>query len=113
MQKPEKETAMARMVVIYPTPKDIEAFDRHYFNIHVPLTKALLGLRRYEVNAGPVATLLGAGPIHRIGVLYFDDMAALRAAFASPEGQAAAADRRLFAPDDSGVQMFLFEEREV
>ena len=28
---------MARMVVIYRTPKNVEAFDRHYFGIHVPL----------------------------------------------------------------------------
>ena len=104
---------MARMVVIYPTPKDVEAFDRHYFEIHIPLAKKLPGLRKYEISDGPVATLVGASAIHRIGTLYFDDMAALQKAFSSPQGQAAGADRRLFAPDDSGVQMFLFENREV
>lgn len=101
---------MARMIVIYPTPKDVAAFDAHYFNIHVPLAQKMPGLRRYEVNAGPVTVLLGSGPIHRIGILYFDDMTALQAAFASHEGQAAAADRKLYAPDDSGLQMYLFEE---
>jgi hypothetical protein len=56
---------------------------------------------------------VGAGPIHRIWVLCLYDMAALRTAFASREGQDAAADRRLYAPDDSGVQMFFFDERDV
>ncbi|WP_432721139.1 EthD family reductase [Jeongeupia wiesaeckerbachi] len=101
------------MVVIYPTPKNVEAFDRHYFDIHVPLAKKLPGLRKYEVSDGRIATPAGAANIHRIGTLYFDDLAAIEKAFASAEGQAAAADRRLFAPDDSGVQMFLFDDREV
>ncbi|WFP75805.1 EthD family reductase [Mesorhizobium sp. WSM4906] len=104
---------MALMVVIYPTPKDVQAFDRHYFEIHVPLAKKLPGLRRYEVSDGPVVTPVGASGIHRIGTLYFDDLAALERAFASPEGKAAGVDRRIYAPDDSGVQMFLFDNKEV
>jgi uncharacterized protein (TIGR02118 family) len=104
---------MARMVVIYRTPKDVEAFDRHYFGIHVPLAKKLPGLRRYEISSGAIATPAGSSDVFRIGTLYFDDLAALKEAFASPEGQAAGADRQIFAPDDSGVQMFLFDNREV
>lgn len=104
---------MARMMVIYRTPQDIEAFDRHYFDIHIPLAKTLPGLRKYEISHGPIATPAGFPDIHRIGTLHFDDLAAIKAAFASPEGQAAAADRRLFAPDGSGVQMYLFGSRDV
>lgn len=104
---------MARMVVIYPTPKDIEAFDRHYFDIHIPLARKIPGLRKYEINAGPVVVPVGIPGIHRIGTVQFDDLAALEAGFLSPEGRAAAADRRLYAPDGSGVQMLIFEEREV
>src|ERR1700730_2162404 len=102
---------MARMVVIYRTPKNVEAFDRHYFEIHVPLAKKIPGLRKYEVSDGPIATPVGTSDVHRIGTLHFDDLAAIEKAFASPEGQASGADRRLFAPDDSGVQMFLFDNR--
>jgi uncharacterized protein (TIGR02118 family) len=104
---------MARMVVIYRTPKDIEAFDRHYFEIHVPLARKLPGLRKYEISDGPIATPAGPSDVYRIGTLHFDDLAALEKAFASPQGRAAGADRRLFAPDDSGVQMFLFESRDA
>jgi len=104
---------MARMVVIYRTPKNVEAFDRHYFEIHVPLAKKIPGLRKYEVSDGTIATPVGTSDVYRIGTLYFDDLAAIEKAFASPEGQAARTDRRLFAPDDSGVQMFLFDNREV
>jgi uncharacterized protein (TIGR02118 family) len=106
-------TAMAQMVVIYRTPKDTEAFNRHYFGIHVPLAKRIPGLRKYEVSEGPIATPGGVSGIHLIGTLHFDDLSAIRTAFASVEGQAAATDRRRFAPDGSGVQMFLFDDREV
>jgi len=104
---------MARMVVIYRTPKNVEAFDRHYFEIHVPLAKRIPGLRKYEVSDGPIATPVGAPDVHRIGTLYFDDLAAIERAFSSAEGQAAGADRRLFAPDDSAVRMFLFASKAV
>jgi len=101
------------MVVIYRTPKNVEAFDRHYFEVHVPLAKKLPGLRKYEISQGPIAVLAGSSDVYLIGTLHFDDLAAMKKAFASPEGQAAAADRRVYAPDETGVQMFLFEDREV
>ena len=104
---------MAQMIVIYRTPKNVEAFDRHYFEIHVPLAKKIPGLRKYEVSEGPIATPLGTSNVHRIGTLYFDNLAAIETAFGSAEGRAAGTDRRLFAPDDSDVQMFLFDNREV
>jgi uncharacterized protein (TIGR02118 family) len=104
---------MARMVVIYRTPKDIEAFDRHYFDIHVPLAKKLPGLRKYEISRGPVTVLAGSPDVYLIGTVHFDNLDAMKQAFASPEGRAAAADRQIYAPDDSGVQMFLFDNKEV
>ena len=46
-----------------------------------------------------------------IAVLRFDDLAALQAAFASPEGKAAAADLANFA--GGGADLFISETREV
>lgn len=102
---------MAHMVVIYKTPKDKAAFDRHYFGVHVPLTKKLPGLRKYEVSHGPIVSPTGASDIHLVATLYFDDLAAIKRAFESPEGQAAGADRRIFAPDNANVLMLLFDNR--
>jgi uncharacterized protein (TIGR02118 family) len=104
---------MAQMVVIYNTPKDPAAFDRHYFEIHVPLAKKLAGLRSYEVSTGPVATISGGFSVHLIATLHFDDLAAIQDAFASPEGQACREDRMIFAPDETDFKMFLFDDREV
>lgn len=104
---------MARMIVIYKTPKDPAAFDRHYFGTHVPLAKKLPGLRKYEVSQGPIATPASGPGIHFVATLHFDSLASIRAAFAGAEGQACAADRRIFAPDDADVLMLLFDDREV
>ena len=102
---------MARLVVMYKTPKDPVAFDRYYFSTHVPIAKKISGLRKYEVSQGPVVTPAGPSGFHLVATLYFDDMAAIQRAFASPEGQAAAADVQAFAT--GGVDMFLFDNREV
>ena len=104
---------MAHMVVVYKKPKDVEAFERHYFSKHIPLAKALPGLRKYEVSHGPIMSPFGPSDAYLIGTLYFDDMAAIREAFASEAGQACAADRREFAPDPSTFQTFLFDNKEV
>ena len=102
---------MARMVVIYKTPKNPAAFDEHYFNVHIPLAKDLPGLKSYEVSKGPIVALAGATDTYLIGTLHFDSLAAIKGAFASECGRACAADRRVLAPDDKDVQMFLFEDQ--
>jgi uncharacterized protein (TIGR02118 family) len=104
---------VALLTVIYRTPKDAAAFDEHYFETHIPLAKQIPGLRKYEVSQGPISSVAGGGDFHLVANLYFDDMAAIQSAFASPEGQAAGADRLVFAPDDADVIMLLFETREV
>lgn len=104
---------MARMVVIYRTPTDPQAFDAHYFNVHIPLAKKLPGIRKYEVSRRPILTPAGDPEPYLIGTLYFDDLDAIRTAFATPEGRACAADRRNLAPNDDDVQMYLFDAAEV
>jgi uncharacterized protein (TIGR02118 family) len=80
----------ARFLALYETPPDHEAFDRHYHEIHIPLLRQLPGLRRYSV--GRDLTSLHGAPYYLVAELEWDTMDELRAAFASPEGQATAAD---------------------
>lgn len=105
--------ATARMVVIYKRPADPEAFDAHYFDVHVPLAKKLPGLLKYEVSRGPIASPVGDPDTYLVGTLYFDDLATMRAAFATPEGRACAADRKVLARNDADIQMYLFEAAAV
>ena len=102
---------MARLVVMYGTPKDPGAFDRYYFATHVPLAKQIPGLRKYEVSRGAIGTPAGPARFHLIATLHFDDMKAVQSAFASPQGQAAAADVAKFAT--GGVEMIVFDSAEI
>jgi uncharacterized protein (TIGR02118 family) len=102
---------MAQLVVMYKTPIDPAAFDKYYFEKHVPIAKKIRGLRKYEVSKGPVATPFGPSAYHLVAILEFDDLAAIQVAFASTEGQAAAADVQTFAT--GGVELFMFDTRNV
>jgi uncharacterized protein (TIGR02118 family) len=102
---------MARLVVMYGTPNDADAFDRYYFASHVPLAKKIPGLRKYEVSRGVVASPAGPAKFHLIATLHFDDMKAIQDAFASPQGQAAAADVATFAT--GGADMMFFDSAEI
>ena len=105
------ERPLADLVVLYKTPKDPAAFDKYYFETHIPLAKTIPGLRKYRVTKGPVATPAGPSPLHLIATLSFDSMADIAKAFASAEGQATAADVPKFA--SGGVDMHFAETTEV
>ena len=96
---------------MYKTPQDTAAFDKHYAEKHIPLAKKIPGLRQYAVSNGAVATPAGPSGYHLVAVLQFDDMAAIQKAFASAEGQAAAADDQTFAT--GGADMFIFDSKDV
>ena len=102
---------MAKLLVLYKTPTDAAAFDQYYAETHIPIAKKLPGLRGYEISRGPVASPGGDSGIHLIATLTFDNVAAIQAAFASPEGQAAGADVQKFAT--GGADMLMFETAEA
>lgn len=102
---------MARLLVMYKTPHDAAAFNKHYFEKHVPIAKTIPGLRKYEVSQGPVVSPMGGSNYHLVAILHFDDVGAIQNAFGSAEGQAAVADVQSFAT--GGADIFLFDSREV
>ena len=102
---------MAQVVVTYKTPKDPAAFDKYYAETHTPLAKKMPGLRKLQISQGAVATPAGPSGIYLIATLTFDSMAAVGAAFASPEGKATAGDLPNFA--SGGVDIVFFDTRDV
>jgi uncharacterized protein (TIGR02118 family) len=85
---PAKSTA--RFLVMYDVPSDVDAFERHYNDIHIPLAKQLPGLLRYTRSHEP-SPVVGE-PCYLVVMLDWADMAALEAAFTSEIGQLTAKD---------------------
>jgi uncharacterized protein (TIGR02118 family) len=86
------------IVVIYKRP-DLtqEDFRRYLQEIHAPLAKNLPGLRKYVqnfVSADPARNPPGWDAVVE---LYFDNRAAMEAAWASPQGAVSDADLPAFA----------------
>jgi uncharacterized protein (TIGR02118 family) len=101
----------AQLLVLYNQPTDPGAFEAYYFGTHVPIAKRIPKLRKYTVNRGQLAAAAGEPPYFLVAILEFDSMADLQAAFASPEGQAAAGDVPNFAT--GGVTMLMYEAQDV
>ncbi len=84
------------MVVLYRrsdlTPCE---FRRHLQDVHAPLARNLRGLRAYKQNH-VVPDPKRNPEWDAIVELYFDDWAAMEAAWASPQGKASDADLPLF-----------------
>ena len=81
---------MVRFLVLWETPEDPAAFERHYRDVHIPLARKQSGLRRYTI--GRLATPIRGESYYWIAELEWDDMDALQKAFQSPEGRATAQD---------------------
>jgi uncharacterized protein (TIGR02118 family) len=80
---------------------------------HVPLTKALPGLRKYTVLEVMPDPLTGAKPSYNmVTEIWFDDADAYRRAFTSPEVETAIADVVNFS-DFSKTVTLISEELEI
>ena len=80
----------ARLLVLWEQPSDPEAFEQHYREVHVPIARKLPGLRSYRLSH-QVNAVRGES-CYMVATLTWDTPEDLRTAFASPEGQATAAD---------------------
>ncbi|HUL43513.1 MAG TPA: EthD family reductase [Bacteroidota bacterium] len=89
---------MVKIIALYRNPSDAETFDKHYFDIHIPLVKKVPGLRKVEVTRITGAPI-GESKFHLMAEMYFDSVDAMNAGNASPEGKAVARDVMSFAAD--------------
>ena len=87
---------MVKLIALYRTPADKEAFDEKYFKEHIPLVDKMPGLVKTEI-----ARLKGLGEskYYLQAEMYFNDMDSFNAAMASPEGKASARQLMTFAKD--------------
>lgn len=87
---------MVKLIALYKTPKDQQAFDSHYVNVHTPLVKKLPGLRKLEV-AKITGAPIGEAQHYLIAEMYFDNQEAMQKSLSTQEGKATARDLASFA----------------
>ncbi len=101
---------MYKLTVLYGHPTDPAAFDRYYYEHHIPLAKKMQGLKGWTIGKCE-STEAGEKPAYYMIVsLYAESREALEATLGSPEGQAAVADVPNFA---TGGATFMYDNEEV
>jgi uncharacterized protein (TIGR02118 family) len=89
---------MVKLIALYKTPSDIEEFEKHYFDVHMPLIYKMPGLLKSEVSK--LTGMPGQeNKYHFMAEMYFENMDSLNESLASPEGKAAGKDLMGFAKD--------------
>ena len=81
--------AGVKLVVMYPRPTDIDAFEKVYQNEHVPLAVEKLQGKTKMVATKVVGAPQGTPPYYRVAEVHFPSMEALQACAASAGGQEA------------------------
>lgn len=76
-----------KLVVMYPRPKDVAAFEFAYKNEHVPMASENLTGKTKIVATKVVGSLFGKPAFHRIAEVYFPSIAALEECAASEGGK--------------------------
>jgi uncharacterized protein (TIGR02118 family) len=103
---------MVRFLVMYNAPNDVESFERHYRDVHIPLARKLAGLKRYTLSRN-VSPIRGGPPCYLVAELDWDGIDAMKAAFRSPEGRETAKDVDFLETLSPGVRSMTFELEEV
>jgi len=101
-----------KLIVIYPRPKDIEAFEKVYQDEHVPMAVEKLSGKTKLVATKVVATPDGTPPpFYRIAEVYFPSLQALQACAQSAGGQETVAHAVKIS--SGGAPVFLVAEEQT
>ena len=100
---------MMRLLVLYGHPKDPAAFDRYYYDVHVPIAKKMRGWKRWTVGKVKGMPDGKPSPYYFFADLFAESREAIEKILATPEGQAAVADVPKFA---TGGVTFIYSDVE-
>jgi len=100
-----------KLVVIYPRPKDVEAFETVYNRDHVPMAVAKLAGKSKIVATRVLGSPAGESPFHRVAEVYFPSMEALEQCAASEGGKRTIA--HAVSISSGGAPLFLVAEEET
>ncbi|WP_071459200.1 EthD family reductase [Bacillus massilinigeriensis] len=88
---------MVKLIALYKHPENKEEFDKHYFEIHAPLTAKIPGLQRMKVTRFTGSPMGGEGEYYLMCEMYYANHEAMKAGMKSPEGKASGKDAMSFA----------------
>ncbi len=77
---------MAKIIVLFSKPKDVELFEQEYWKDHVPMAKQMPGVKKYTVNK-IVGAPRGEPAYYQMVELEFDNMDSLKKALDSQAGK--------------------------
>jgi len=100
-----------KLTVIYPRPKDVDAFEHIYQTEHVPLAVARLAGKSKMVASKVLASPQGTPPFYCVAEVYFPSMQALEACAASDGGKETLAHAAKIS--SGGPPIFLVAEEET
>jgi uncharacterized protein (TIGR02118 family) len=101
----------AKLVVIYPCPKDVEAFEKIYQNEHVPMAVEKMAGKTKIVATKVVSSPQGPAPFYRIAEVHFPSMQALETCAASEGGKQTVA--HAISISSGGTPIFLIAEEQT
>jgi|SRR5438128_6779201 len=104
--------AGAKLVVMYPPPKDMDAFERAYSNEHIPMAAPIFqaaGATKVVLSK-TTGSPAGSPAFHRIAEIHFPSLAALQNCAASKSGQDALAHAKKISNGGAPVVMIAEEE---
>lgn len=103
----------AKVIVLYPTPRDANDFERVYAQDHVPMVnqRAFPGMTKFVASKILGTPDGSAPPFHRLAELHFPSMDALRSAAGSAPAQDAIA--HAISISTGGKPLFLVGEEEI
>jgi uncharacterized protein (TIGR02118 family) len=100
-----------KLTVVYPRPKDVDAFEHIYQTEHVPLAVARLAGKSKMVASKVLASPQGTPPFYRVAEVYFPSMQTLEACAASDGGKETLAHAAKIS--SGGPPIFLVAEEET
>jgi len=100
---------VVKLVVLYTEPEDIQAFEKHFTEVHTPLVHKMPGLKKLE------KTRFTGGPLeparyYMMAEVYFDNRDEMMASLSSAEGMAVAKDVMTFGGTKAHVMFADLEE---
>ncbi len=105
--------ATAKLIVMYPTPKDMDTFERAYADEHLPMAAPIFqaaGATKVVLTKISGAAT-GTSPIHRIAEIHFPSLQVLQTCAASQAGRDALAHAREIS--NGGAPTVLIAEEDV